>query len=182
MKGDRSNWADCGDLILRLGVSGLLVSHHGWDKFSGALAYLFGGQEWGFVGFIGSIGFPVPAFFALCAALSEFVGCLLLAAGLFTRYAASLVAITMSVAVYFHLKTHSEYELAAAYLLPMLFFVFSGAGRYALDEWRRGRRRGRLSDFTLRLLASSRPGAKPPGERLISRQGAKTQSGAKPVR
>jgi putative oxidoreductase len=144
MEEQRSHWESWGFLILRAGIAALLVTHHGWEKFSGAMGYLFGGKEWGMIGFIGSIGFPIPAFFALCAAVAEFVGCLLLAIGLFTRVAASLVAFTMSVAVYFHLKTHSEYELAALYLLPMLFFAFSGAGKYALDEWLRGRSRNTL--------------------------------------
>lgn len=137
--GPNSNWADWGLLILRLGITALLVKNHGWDKFTGAIGYLFGGKEWGFIGFIGSIGFPLPTFFALCAAFAEFFGCLLVAAGLFTRYGAGFVAFTMSVAVFFHLRTNTEFELAAVYFLSALFFVFAGAGRFSVDEWLRHR-------------------------------------------
>ncbi|MEW6129428.1 MAG: DoxX family protein [Acidobacteriota bacterium] len=132
---------DWGLLILRFGVAAMLVTHHGWEKFAGAVGFLFGGKEWGFIGFIGSLGFPLPTFFALCAAFAEFIGCLLLMVGLCTRYAAAFVALTMSVAVYFHLTTDSGFELAAIYLLVTLFFVLSGAGRFSLDEWLRHRLR-----------------------------------------
>ncbi len=130
-----TNWLDWGLLMLRLGIAAFLIINHGWDKFAGAMGYLLGGKEWGFIGFIGSIGFPLPTFFALCAALAEFIGCLLIAAGLFTRYGASFVAFTMAVAVFFHLKTQSGFELAAIYLLATLFFVFAGAGKFSVDAW-----------------------------------------------
>src|ERR1044072_860727 len=116
-----SNWLDWGLLMLRLGIAAFLIINHGWGKFAGAMGYLFGGQEWGFIGFVGSIGFPLPTFFALCAAFAEFLGCLLVAVGLFTRYGASFVACTMAVAVFFHLKTNSPFELAAIYFLVAIF-------------------------------------------------------------
>jgi putative oxidoreductase len=133
------NRADWGFLMLRVPIAGLLAWYHGWGKFSGALEYLFGGNEWGFAGFVSSIGFPFPTFFALCAALAEFVGCLLLAVGWFTRYAAALVVITMSVAIFHHLRTDMRFELAAVYFLTSLFFVFAGAGKLSVDEWLRNR-------------------------------------------
>lgn len=129
----RVNWLDWGLLILRVGIAAFLIINHGWGKFSGALGFLFGGKEWGFIGFVGSIGFPLPTFFALCAALAEFIGCLLVAVGLFTRVGASFVAFTMAVAVYFHLKTDSPFELAAIYFLAALFFIFAGAGKFSID-------------------------------------------------
>jgi len=113
----------------------MLATFHGWGKFMGAIDYLLRGQEWGFVIFVDAIGFPLPTFFALCAALAEFIGCVLLAVGLFTRYAAALVAITMSVAVFHHLRTDMGFELAALYLVISLFFVLAGAGRFSVDRW-----------------------------------------------
>jgi putative oxidoreductase len=134
-----SKWLDWGLLILRVGIAAFLIINHGWGKFAGAMGYLFGGKEWGFINFIGSIGFPVPTFFALCAAFAEFIGCLLIAVGLLTRYGASFVAFTMGVAVFYHLKTNSEIEFAAIYFLTTLFFVFAGAGKFSVDEWLRNR-------------------------------------------
>ena len=139
MKERNSDSMDWGLLILRLALAALLVWNHGWDKFTGAIGYLFGGNEWGFTSFIASIGIPLPEFFAVCAALAESVGCLMVAAGLFTRYAAALVATTMSVAVYYHVSTATQIELAAIYFLMALFFVFAGAGRFSVDELLRNR-------------------------------------------
>ena len=139
MTEQNTNSTSWGLLILRLGIATLLITNHGWAKFSGAAGYLFSGKEWGFESFIASMGFPLPTFFAVCAALAEFVGCLLVAGGLFTRYAASLIVITMSVAVFHHLKTDLGFELAALYLLPGLFFVIAGAGKFSADEWLRNR-------------------------------------------
>ena len=150
-----SKWSstDWGFLILRVSTAGLLAWYHGWGKFSGAMGYLFGGQEWGFPGFVGSLGFPFPTFFALCAALAEFVGCLLLAAGLFTRYAAAAIAMTMAVAVYHHLRSDMRYELAAVYFLTGLFFVLSGAGKIAVDEWLRRRAKSAFVAEPVKSLA-----------------------------
>jgi len=86
-------------------------------KLQGAVAYFLWHQEWGFSQFVGSIGFPRPLFFAGCAMLSECVGGQLLAIGLVARYAAALIAISMSVAVYFHLRTDMGFELAGLYLI-----------------------------------------------------------------
>src|SRR5579862_3423302 len=121
-----SNLSNWGLLVLRLGIAGLLASNHGLAKFAGLIGFLFGGKEWGFVGFVGSIGFPLPAFFAVCAALAEFLGCVLLAAGLLTRYASAFLVVAVSVAVFFHLKSGGGFELAGVYLLTALSFVFSG--------------------------------------------------------
>jgi putative oxidoreductase len=148
------NWPDWGLLILRLGIAFFLIINHGWGKFSGALGFLFGGKDWGFIGFVGSVGFPLPTFFALCAAFAEFIGCLLIAFGLFTRYGASFVAFTMAVAVYYHLKTASPFELAAIYLLAALFFVFAGAGRFSVDAWLTNRAGRNLED---REVKNARP-------------------------
>lgn len=139
MAEQNSNWANWGLLILRLGIAVLLIINHGWGKFTGAMSFLFGGKEWGFINFIGSMGFPWPTFFALCAALAEFIGCLLVAVGLFTRYAATLIAITMAVAVFYHVRTNSGFELAAVYFLTAIYFALAGAGKFSLDEWLRKR-------------------------------------------
>jgi putative oxidoreductase len=124
-----------GFLVLRISVAVMLATFHGSGKLSGAISYIFWNQEWGFPQFVASIGFPFPTFFALCATLAEFIGCVLLALGLFTRYAAGLVAITMSVAVFYHLRTDLGFELAGLYLVSSLFFVLEGPGNISLDQW-----------------------------------------------
>src|SRR5688500_19525649 len=47
-----------------------------------------------------SMGFPMPHFFAWCAALAEFGGGILLALGLLTRPAAAMILFTMGVAAF----------------------------------------------------------------------------------
>lgn len=120
-------------LLVRVGFGLLLALNHGWGKVSAAFGLVFLGQEWGFVAGVGEMGFPLPAFFAICSALAEFVGGLLLAAGLFTRYAAAFVTINMSVAVLRHLFTNMRYELAALYLIVAVYLLLSGAGKLSLD-------------------------------------------------
>lgn len=122
-----------GRLLVRLGFGLLLALNHGWGKMSAAYGFVFLGQEWGFVGGVAEMGFPLPAFFAICTALTEFVGGLLLAAGLFTRYAAAFVTINMSVAVLRHLFTNMRYELAALYLIVGIYLLLGGAGKLSLD-------------------------------------------------
>jgi putative oxidoreductase len=120
-------------LLVRVGFGLLLALNHGWGKASAAFGFVFLGEEWGFVARVGEMGFPLPAFFAICAALAEFVGGLLLAAGLFTRYAAAFVTINMSVAVLRHLFTNMRYELATLYLIVAVYLLLSGAGKLSLD-------------------------------------------------
>jgi putative oxidoreductase len=126
---------DVGFLLLRISVAGMLATFHGWAKFSGAVSYTFRGQDWGFPQFVGSIGFPFPTFFAICATLAEFGGCILVVFGLFTRYAAGLVAITMAVAVFFHLRTDFGFELAGLYFVWSLFLALAGPGKFSIDHW-----------------------------------------------
>ncbi len=118
-----------GLLAMRVGFGLLLALHHGWGKMVGVYGQLFLDQEWGFVHGVEQMGFPVPLFFALCAALAEFAGGLFLALGLFTRYAAVLVIINMSVAVTRHLLTNMRYELATLYLIVAVFLLIRGAGK-----------------------------------------------------
>lgn len=93
------------------------------------------GGEWGFGNFVASMGFPFPRALAVIAALSEFLGSALLAAGLFTRFAGLAVTGVMAVAVYHHLTTDGKFELAALYLFIALAFVFVQPGKFALDQW-----------------------------------------------
>jgi putative oxidoreductase len=128
---------DVGLLLLRLGSGLLLITQHGWGKLASAYAYLAHGKEWKFIEGVGKLGFPAPEFFAICAALAEGIGSVLLIVGLFTRYAALFIAITMGVAIYRHLTSDFRFELAALYFLIALALVLLPPGRFSLDAKRK---------------------------------------------
>jgi putative oxidoreductase len=133
MAGGQGAFPDFALLLIRSVPMAMLIGFHGWDKFLAAMAHIFQGKEWPMVGFVGSMGFPVPVFFAVCVALAESVVALLLVLGLFTRYAAAFVAINFAVATYQHVRTDMKYELAALYLLVALIFIFTSPGKFSLD-------------------------------------------------
>ncbi len=97
------------------------------------------------IGFFDSLGIPFPAFNAGLVASMETVGGLMLIAGLFTRFFASGLAVTMVVA----LLTADTADFLAAwggasqisptdvtsftFLLFLLWLVFYGAGKLSLD-------------------------------------------------
>lgn len=90
----------------------------------------------GFIKHVGEIGFPVPVFFAWAAALSEYVGSLLLAVGLFTRPASLFVAFTMFSAAFINHAgdPFGSAEKAYLYLVISLVFLVLGSGRFGLDS------------------------------------------------
>jgi putative oxidoreductase len=140
-------WKNLGLLLLRL--AGLyLALGHGWGKIESLAA-----GDTGFAGALGKMGFPLPGLFAWAAALSEFLGGLLVAAGLFTRWAAGFAAITMAVAAFARhhliarllhnagisivsedtLKAWGNPELSTIFLLVMLGLALIGPGGWSLD-------------------------------------------------
>ncbi len=119
--------------LLRAVPGTMLISFHGWGKLVSAFAYFVNGQEWGLLKGVTGLGFPIPIFFACCAVLAETAGSILLALGLFTRYAALLLLINMSVAIYRHLTSDFRFELAAMYGVIALAFVVMHPGAFSLD-------------------------------------------------
>ncbi len=91
MKGHR-NCKAIGLLVLRL-AAGAIFIYHGYGKLFGDAP----GME-AFTGMIANMGFPAPAFFAWCAALTEFFGGIALVLGVATPVVSSLLAIVMLVA------------------------------------------------------------------------------------
>ena len=97
------------------------------------------------VGFFDSLGIPFPAFNAGLVASMETVGGIMLIAGLFTRFFASGLTMTMVVALLtadsaaFLSSWTSASEIsptdvtAFTFLLFLLWRVFYGAGRLSLD-------------------------------------------------
>jgi putative oxidoreductase len=135
-------------LILRL--SGLALAFaHGWGKLTGLAA---GTSR--FAVSVANLGFPFPTVFAWAAALSEVVGGILVALGLFTRVSATLAATVMFVAAFVRHHAHAHFlswlrvrpvppetleawgnpELAFIYLLCFIALALLGGGRLSLDR------------------------------------------------
>lgn len=147
---------DAGLFVLRLSGFGLALVH-GLPK---VVELATGASQ--MPAAVAALGFPLPTVFAWAAALSEFVGGLLVAFGLFSRTGAALAAFTMFVAAFFRhhafahllvslklryvseetLKGWGNPELALMYLAVMLAVVIMGPGRIAFDSMigKRGRR------------------------------------------
>lgn len=117
---------DAALLLLRAGFGAALAFGHGVGKVSDLGKFTSG---------LASRGFPLPGLFGPAAALSEFLGGLLLAIGLFARPAAAFVAITMLVAaLYIHANDpFMKKELALGYALSAIAVLIAGPGRYSLD-------------------------------------------------
>jgi putative oxidoreductase len=124
---DCSGCRDFGLLLVRLFFGGVLAVMHGLGKLPVSDDFVAG---------VANMGFPLPAMFAWAAALSEFVGGVLLALGFLTRPAALFVCATMAVAAFI---THAAdsfqtKELALSYGVVALALMFTGAGRFSLDH------------------------------------------------
>lgn len=109
--------------------AGLGMAWHGAAKL---------GNLEGFAATVESLGFPLPWVFAVAALLAELAGGLLVAAGLFTRWAALPVMITMLVAAF---VVHwddpwSKKEFALLYFFVFSAYFLAGAGPWSLDALR----------------------------------------------
>ena len=123
-------------LPLRLGA-GVIFSAHGAQKLFG----WFGGYGLeGTGGWMESIGLAPGILMAALAGGAEFVGGLLLIAGLAVRPAALVLAVTMLVAIVsVHLQnglfmSNNGYEFGLALLVISLTLVVRGAGSFSADR------------------------------------------------
>ncbi|MGK9253302.1 DoxX family protein [Paenibacillus sp. P22] len=126
---------DTGILILRV-VAGLLFAAHGTQKLFG----WFGGYGIkGTAGWLESLGAKPGVLMAVLAGLSELLGGLLLALGLWVWIAAALIIIPMLVAI---AKVHGAngiwatsngYEYNLVLIAIALAVAFTGAGAYSID-------------------------------------------------
>ena len=130
-----------GLLVLRLGVASLLLGFHGWTRLGRAIGYVFYEQPWTFVDLVERLGFPMPAVFAVLSATAESVGALLVAVGLFTRWASALIAINMAIALFNEASKGDPLELPALYLLGAVAILLLGPGAWSLDGVLRRKRR-----------------------------------------
>lgn len=118
---------DLGSLLFRLFIGLTMALAHGLGKIPPPQQMIDG---------VTAMGFPLPLAFAWAAGLSEFIGGLLIAAGLFTRYAAFFLGVTMSVAVFLvhAADPFSIKEMGSLYLAACVILIFQGAGKYSLDR------------------------------------------------
>lgn len=129
--------AGYGALLLRVPV-GLIFVAHGAQKLFG----WFGGYGLeGTGGWMESIGLAPGVLMAFLAGAAEFFGGLALIAGFLTRPAAFALSIAMLVAIFsVHFAnglfmSNNGYEFALSLLAISVALTFSGAGRFAIDNW-----------------------------------------------
>lgn len=153
---NRETALSIGLLIMRLGFGGYLLTHG-----VGKLEMLMNGQ---FEQFGDPIGLGNQLSLILVT-FAEFLCAILVMIGLATRFASIPVVITMAVAAFVvhgsdpwtmteaanlfmsgQSESWASKEPALLFLVPFLGFIFTGAGRFSLDEMiRRRRERGRQS-------------------------------------
>ena len=112
----------------------LLILPSGYEKvFSDGAARIAAGN-------VLKTPFYPPTFWAWTVALLEFVGMIMLAAGLFTRPIAFMMAVELGVIVWFIQMPNGWYwtsrgtEFAVILFLVCCAFVIGGGGRYSLDR------------------------------------------------
>ena len=125
--------------ILRV-VVGIVFLMHGGQKL-----FIYGFHNVG--GFMQQLGIPLPQVAGVVVTLVEFFGGLALLLGLFTRWAAVLIACDMLVAVtVVHLRggffLPKGFEYALTMLAASVTLALAGPGAGALDTLLRRRRAG----------------------------------------
>src|SRR5687768_16629898 len=140
--GTRSLMGDVGLVVVRLTTGLLLAFGHGIGKVYGEGRI---GPPKEFISGVEDMGFPAPTAFAWAAAIAEFLGALLIAAGLLTRPAALMTVINFAVAAFVAHGGDPWYapvgsppgtrskEMALLYLAPSILLLLTGAGRISAD-------------------------------------------------
>lgn len=118
---------ELGLLLFRLFIGLAMAFSHGLGKMPPPEQMITG---------LAAMGFPLPILFAWCAGLSEFLGGLLIAAGLFTRWAAAFLGITMAVAAFVAhaADPFGKKEMALLYLAACVLLLLQGGGKFSLDR------------------------------------------------
>ncbi|MGQ0794135.1 MAG: DoxX family protein [Deltaproteobacteria bacterium] len=127
-----SSWRETsttlGLLWLR-GLTGLFMAiFHGYGK-------IFGGRMDKFTAGVAELGFPMPEVFAWAAALSEFLGGILIALGLGARISALLLFATMATAAFLQHGADpiDVKEKALLFLAMSGAIALLGPGKLSLD-------------------------------------------------
>lgn len=126
-------YRDAGLLLLRFTFGGVLAFLHGWGKVAG------GPEVWAKTGGIMEIfglGFA-PSFWGFMAGFAEFFCALAVIVGFLTRPALILLVVNMFVATMAHAVGPFDFggwEKAALFGFVFLSLVFTGPGKYSVDE------------------------------------------------
>ncbi len=114
---------------MRLASGGMLLGGHGWQKLA----------DFGDVAarFPDPLGLGSPSFSLALAVFAEVLCALAVIFGAATRFAAIPLVFTMLVAAFL---VHgddpwSKKEFALLYAVPFLTLVFTGAGKFSVDEY-----------------------------------------------
>jgi putative oxidoreductase len=127
-----SKYSDIGLLIIRLGL-GIMFIMHGYPKLTG------GPEKWEKLGgAMGNVGVNfLPVFWGFLAAITEAVGGLLFALGLFFRPTAFALAFTMLIATLVHLSG-GDGVMGASHSIEVgivfFGFILVGPGKYSIDK------------------------------------------------
>ena len=114
--------ADAGLLALRIGVAAIFI-FNGYMKVSNLS---------GTAAMFGAMGFA--AFWAYLVSFVELLGGIAMLIGIYTRFFAALLTITMIVAIY---VVHSDLMMVMtpfSVFWSVLALTFAGAGRFSLDR------------------------------------------------
>ena len=118
---------DVGLLLLRLWLGVSMLYLHGWEK----LMNLFAGKT----SFLDPLGIgEMPSL--ICTVLAEAICSVLLIIGLWTRWAAVILAFTMGVAFFIvnGANPKGNGELAWLYFGAYLVLFVTGAGKFSVDR------------------------------------------------
>lgn len=126
-----------GLLVLRV-VFGVAIALHGWPKIQDPFHWMDRRPD------------AAPELLQLLAALSELAGGIALALGLLTPLACLGILATLGYAIYLHVAAGDPFvepgvktwELAGLHVTASLALLFAGPGRWSLDFFLFGRRRG----------------------------------------
>lgn len=119
-----SNALNLGLLFFRASIGLTMAFAHGMGKIPPSAQ---------FTGYVTSMG--MPGFMAWGAALAEFLGGILIAAGLLTRLNSAALAVTMMVAAFMAhgADPFQKKEMALLYLVCSIFIFIAGPGKFSLD-------------------------------------------------
>jgi putative oxidoreductase len=122
--------ANAGLALLRIFAGISLAFAHGIGKVPPGEGLIAGAAN---------LGFPMPVFFAWAAGLSELLGGIFLALGLFTRLSSFFIACVMLTAlVGVHgADPYQKQELAFLYFFIAAAFLIKGSGDWSIDSFLR---------------------------------------------
>jgi len=125
-------WHDFAPFLLRL-VTGLIFLMHGWQKLT-----QFGVD--GTAGFLTSLNFPAPEFFAVILIWVEILGGIALITGIMTRWAAKLLIINMIIALFVVHVSNGFFvgsggvEFVLLLITSLTVIMIMGPGRWSVNK------------------------------------------------